>query len=174
VKIHAWSVPVFLAGLAMSATNACAAPTITYFDVPGGSIGSANHGYRRSAGGTITTFDAPGADFTVPQDISKGVITGQYVTVVSRKGAQGQSGFILPPDGPAVVFSVNNSGFTEPVAINNGVIVGSYAATKKATYACCGFVRAELLPVLKTPRIGVFMEPEVGHGKTNVYEGVQG
>jgi len=41
VKIHAWSVPVFLAGLAMSATNACAAPTITYFDVPGGSIGSA-------------------------------------------------------------------------------------------------------------------------------------
>jgi len=31
----------------------------------------------------------------------------------------------------------------------------------------------ELLPVLKTPRIGVFMEPEVGHGKTNVYERVQ-
>jgi hypothetical protein len=32
----------------------------------------------------------------------------------------------------------------------------------------------ELLPVLKTPRLGVFIEPEVGHGKTNVYEGVQG
>ena len=36
------------------------------------------------------------------------------------------------------------------------------------------FYQFELLPVLKTPRIGVFMEPEVGHGKTNVYEGVQG
>jgi hypothetical protein len=32
----------------------------------------------------------------------------------------------------------------------------------------------ELLPVLKTPRLGVFIEPEVGHGKTEVHEGVQG
>jgi antirestriction protein ArdC len=31
----------------------------------------------------------------------------------------------------------------------------------------------ELLPVLKTPRLGVFIEPEVGHGKTEVHEGVQ-
>jgi hypothetical protein len=35
-------------------------------------------------------------------------------------------------------------------------------------------VQAELLPVLKTPRLGVFIEPEVGHGKTEVHEGVQG
>jgi hypothetical protein len=33
---------------------------------------------------------------------------------------------------------------------------------------------SELLPVLKTPRLGVFIEPEVGHGKTDVYEGIQG
>ena len=31
----------------------------------------------------------------------------------------------------------------------------------------------ELLPVLKTPRLGVFMEPEVGHGETEVHARVQ-
>ena len=30
-----------------------------------------------------------------------------------------------------------------------------------------------LLPVLKTPRLGVFMEPEVGHGETEVHARVQ-
>jgi hypothetical protein len=32
---------------------------------------------------------------------------------------------------------------------------------------------AELLPVLKTPRLGVFIEPEVDHGETEVHAGVQ-
>ena len=31
----------------------------------------------------------------------------------------------------------------------------------------------ELLPVLKTPRLGVFMEPEVCHGETEVHARVQ-
>jgi hypothetical protein len=31
----------------------------------------------------------------------------------------------------------------------------------------------ELSPVLKTPSLGVFIEPEVGHGETEAYEGVQ-
>ena len=31
----------------------------------------------------------------------------------------------------------------------------------------------ELLPVLKTPRLGVFIEPEVGHGETEVHTRVQ-
>jgi len=40
-------------------------------------------------------------------------------------------------------------------------------------YSGAQITNSELLPVLKTPRIGVFMEPEVDHGKTNVYERVQ-
>jgi len=158
VKVFAWSIPAVLAGLAMSATNACAAPTVTYFDVPGGSVESTKidnageisgaylgsdgnvHGYRRTTDGTITTFDAPGGAYTVPQDISKGVITGQYFSG-RPDGLHGATGFILPSNGPAIVFSVGSGGATYPQAINNGVVIGEYAATEKATYLCCGFVR---------------------------------
>ncbi len=34
-------------------------------------------------------------------------------------------------------------------------------------------IRVELSPVLKTPSLGVFMEPEVGHDETDIYTRVQ-
>jgi len=160
VKIYAWSIPVFLAALVMSATNACAAPTVTYFDVPGGSVDTAvidnagevsgaylgsdgnKHGYKRTVDGTITTFDGPGGVYTIPNDISKGVIIGQYLTTSPQNGGTDSSGFILPPDGPAVAFSVANSSYTIPIGINNGVIVGMYGGVKKHAADRYAFVRS--------------------------------
>ena len=45
--------------------------------------------------------------------------------------------------------------------------------TEQMTLPRAAIRRSELLPVLKTPRLGVFMEPEVGHGETEVHARVQ-
>jgi hypothetical protein len=92
------------------------------------------------------------------------------------------SRFILAVITPVVVLtfchfggaaSANTIGLkTIKEAYDQSDVVANVVIESSRAHAANGTI--ELLPVLKTPRLGVFIEPEVGHGKTDVYEGIQG